>query len=289
MVKRLLGLLAIAVALAYACTPNPVQENGEEQVEPGPEPPGPEPPGPEPPGPEPPPVPDDKDVKLMAAFKEDFSSKTSDFFEFTLNEARDDFRYFPGFPSLSESGNSILMLRLDKADPAGEGALVVSKDYTYFGSYAVRMRLPDVVSVQPKLTATAELALTDDHPEWGFDEILLSFRLTEQKKVYTGISRREPEETAAPVYTGSETQPELSSFNTAGKYYVYGLDWSSEKISWWYKVTPSSEKVVLAETAENVPQQPLRLVFRYFSTEGSPALYPYELEIDWMQYSPSEP
>ena len=286
MVKRLSALLLVAAVLTCACTPKPNVEPEPQKEDPIP---GPEPPGPEPPGPEPPQPPADKDVTLMAAFKEEFSAQTSDFFDFTLNASRDDFRYYPGFPSLSESGNTILMLRLDTADPAGEGAQVVSKDYTHFGSYAVRLRLPDVVSVQPKLTATAELALTDDHPDWGFDEIVLGFSLAEQKKVRQGIARREAGASGAPAFTGSEIQPELSAFNTAGKYYVYGLDWSADKIAWWFRVTPSGEKNILAETTENIPQQPLRLVFRYFSTQGQPALYPYELEIDWMQYTPSEP
>lgn len=286
MVKRLSALLLVAAVLACACTPKPNVEPEPQKEDPIP---GPEPPGPEPPGPEPPQPPADKDVTLMAAFKEEFSAQTSDFFDFTLNASRDDFRYYPGFPSLSESGNTILMLRLDTADPAGEGAQVVSKDYTHFGSYALRLRLPDVVSVQPGLTAMAELALTDDHPDWGFDEIVLGFSLADQKKVRQGIARREAGASGAPSYTGSEIQPELSTFNTAGKYYVYGLDWSADKIAWWFRVTPSGEKNILAETTENIPQQPLRLVFRYFSTKDQPALYPYELEIDWMQYTPSEP
>ena len=277
MVRKILGLLAAAIVLTCCTQPAlPVPDEGTEEPGPGPD-----------PGPELPPVPQNKDVQLMAAFQEDFSAKTSDWLEFTHPEGRPGFRCFPGFPSLSEKGNAILLLRLDPADPAGEGAGVLSRGFVHFGSYAVRMRCPDITAVQSRLTAVAELVLTDEDPVFGLDEIVLGVKLAEPRKVYTGISRREAGATGDPAYSGTTAEPGLSGFSAPAKFYVYGVDWSADKVVWWVKATPSAAKTILAETTENVPQQPLRLGFRYHSTAGRPALYPYELEMDWISYNPT--
>lgn len=280
MVRRCILFGALAACLAFACTQQglPVPDEGKEEPGPGPG------PGPDP---LPDPEPQDKEVTLLAAFQEDFSSQTSDWFTFTKHTAGSDFRYFPGFPSLSESGNSILMLRLDPADPAGQGAWVQSTAFVHFGSFAVRMRLPGITAVQSRLSATAQLVLTDDDPDFGLDEIALGVRLAEPRKVYTGIARREAGASGEPASYGASFEPGIANFNANAKFYVYGIDWSAEKIVWWVKATPSAAKTILAETTENVPQQPLRLGFRYQSTAGQAALYPYELEIDWMYYQPS--
>lgn len=277
MVRKIIGLLAAALVLVCCTQPAlPVPDEGKEEPGPGPG-----------PGPEPPPQPQEKTVQLTPAFQEDFSAQTSDWLDFIRHSGRPDFRCFPGFPSLSEKGNAILLLRLDPADPAGEGAGVQSRDFVHFGTYAVRMRCPDITAVQSRLTAVAELVLTDDDPVFGLDEIVLGVRLAEPRKVYTGVSRREAGETGDPAYTGDTAEPDLSGFNAGAKFYVYGFDWSAEKIVWWVKATPSAARTILAETTENVPQQPLRMGFRYHSTSGHPALYPYELEIDWMSYQPT--
>ena len=151
-----------------------------------------------------------------------------------------------------ESGTKILMLRLDAAKDAGDGIKLTSKDYVHFGTYSARVKLPDVKSVQPGLGARVEFG---------------------------------PEGEGVVIDVAS---PTLESVNTASKLCIIGLDWSADKLVRWVKSTPSGDKKVIEEVTENVPQNPLKLVFRYYHTDGAAANYPYELEIDWIEYSPQE-
>lgn len=287
MLKRLAILAALSLFLMPACEK-------------------PDPPVPDDPTPDVPDVPDipdvpdgpeepkDKDVTLMMAFSEDFSVRESECFDFSYRNDADDFRYYPGFPSLSENGNTILMLRLDPSDAAGTGSVISSRDYTYYGTYSVRLRIPDIASVQSRLGACVDFALHDDDDVFGTDDVSLSLRLADQSAVYPALSRTYPD----PVSIGEPSVPELSGFNAAAKYYIYGLDWSAEKISWWLKTKESGDKIVLAENTQNVPSQPLRLLLRFYHSTQHPArdndsstqapYYPYELEVDWIKYTPSQ-
>ena len=252
---------------------------------------------PVPPEPEPEPA-SPKDVTLMAAFKEDFSGRESSFMDFARRAEGEDFRYYSAFPSLSENGSSILMLRLDTADPEGKGATVTSKDYVYFGSYSARIRIPDVSRVQAKLGVVAQLSLLDTDPVWGTDEYGLGWRLADAKNLYLKGRHEAAGGDSESILQEWVEAPSLKSFSASSKFYIYGLDWTASELSWWVKTSENAQKDVLARITENVPFQPLRLQFKMYHSKTSPAkgnsattqapLYPFELEIDWIQYTPFE-
>ena len=239
-----------------------------------------------------------KDVTLMAAFKEDFSECESTFLDFARRADGNDFRYFSAFPSLSENGSRVLMLRLDTADPEGEGATVTSKDYVYFGSYSARIRIPDVSRVQAKLGVVAQLSLLDTDPVWGTDEYGLGWRLADTKNLYLKGRHEAAGGDSEPVLQEWVVAPSLNFFSASSKFYIYGLDWTASELSWWVKTSENAQKSVLARITENVPSQPLRLQFKMYHSKTSPAkgntattqapLYPFELELDWIQYMPFE-
>jgi len=220
--------------------------------------------------------------------------------DFAYRTTRDDFRYYPAFPSLSEKNGTILMLRIDPADPAGagNGSIVSSREYTYYGSYSARLRIPDTGAVQPNIGVCADLTLYDEDSVYGLDEVTLELRLADPKHIYTRISHLDAGESGDPASEQSFLTPSLSSFNASAKFYIYGFDWTEGKISWWIQTSESSSKTVLAETEENVPSQPLRLMFRFYHSKLYPAegnasstqapLYPFELELDWIKYKPLE-
>ncbi len=223
----------------------------------------------------------------MSAFTEEFPSRDTEYFSFYSVAPERDFRYYPGFPSLTEKNKTILLLRPNPADKAGEenGAILTSKDYVYYGSYSARIRIPDVGSVQPKVGLFADFSLRDDDPKFGFDEMTLEFRIADRKQLYSRVSRKEPGAAGSPSVKESVLVPSLSSFNAASKFYVYGMDWTEEKVTWWIQ-TSSSEKSILYEQTENIPSEPLKLEFRLYHGLANTPLYPYELEIDWIKYTP---
>lgn len=285
-VKRNVCILLCVLTLlaAGSCTktpdPEPVPVEQKEQPEPEPE-----------------PEPEPKDVVVMTSFTEDFSSRESDCLTFARRTDRDDFRYYSAFPSLSERGATILMLRLDPADAAGEGVVVASRDYVYYGSVSARIRIPDIVAVQPKLGASADFSLLDQDSVWGTDEYMLSFRLADTGNLYLKSLHQDVD--SEPAVQEVVVAPAVKSFNASSRFHIYGMDWASDKLSWWMKDTDSSEKVILYEQTESVPSQPLRLQFSMYHSKTAPAKdnagttqapdYPFELEIDWIRYTPSEP
>ena len=158
--KKFVNLLLVAVFLAAGC--------GEEYTTPAPAP----PPPPLPPVEETPneggeqggnenqePEVPFKDVTLAAQFKEDFSEKSSGFLRFAPKSNGDDFRYYSGHPSLSENNTKIMMMRVDPTDGEGwgKGPQVTTKDYTFYGSYSSRMRVPNTKKAQKNLGALAGL------------------------------------------------------------------------------------------------------------------------------------
>jgi beta-glucanase (GH16 family) len=285
--KTLLLLLAFFLG-AVSCEEKPAPDPGPQEQEPTQEP---------EPEPQKPPV---KEVSLMPAFTDDFSTPVPEFFDLTVRETREDFRYFPGFPSLSENGKTVLMLRVDPSDAAGaeRGAILTSKEFVHYGSYAARIRIPDIVAVQPNAGVCVDFSLRDDDPAFGLDEITLELRLADRQNVYTRLLRREPGADGDPAGKEAVNAPGITSFNAASRFYLYGLDWSEGKVVWWVQTSESAEKTTLAETSENVPAQPLRLELRFYHSKLYPAqgqassiqapMYPYELEADWIKYTPSE-
>ena len=63
------------------------------------------------------------------------------------------------------------------------------------------------------------------------------------------------------------------------------MDWTKDKVSWWIQAS-SSGKSSIYERTENIPSEPLKLEFRLYHGQGKAPLYPYELEIDWIKYTP---
>lgn len=287
-VNKAFGTLFCVLTLlaAFSCgeKPDPIDDSQEGKETPEP-------------GPEPPPEPKPKDVKVMASFTEEFSSRESELVTFARRTDGDDFRYYGAFPSLSERGTTILMLRLDPADPAGEGAVVTTRDYVSYGSVSARIRIPDITAVQPKLGASADFSLLDQDSVWGTDEYTLGLRLADTGNLY--LKSMHQDVGSEPAVRESVVTPAVKSFNASSRFHIYGMDWAPDKLGWWMKDTENSEKVILYEQTENVPSQPLRLQFRLYHSKTAPAKdnagatqapnYPFELEIDWIRYTPSEP
>lgn len=263
--KGIIGL-SLAASLLYVACSDPYTYTGPVHVKPVDQTDTTETPDTTNPGPVIPPSPP-IEVTLMESFTENFSAKTSEFFAFQKSTVRPDFRYYPAFPSLSESGTTILMLRLDPKDQVGEGALVGATGYIDKGSLSLRMRTPDVASAQSNVGSSAELHLLD--PD-GKESFVLSLKLSEPGKIYVD---------------GSAITPEISGFKACSKFYIYGLDWAEDKLSVWIKTGAKADKQVLTEITENLPSTPLRPVLRFYTPSGKLPLYPYELEVNWISYT----
>jgi hypothetical protein len=108
--------------------------------------------------------------------------------------------------------------------------------------------------------------------------------------------------------TGAQNQPEtiqpIENYNAASQFYTYGFDWYPDRVVWWIIHPATEEKIVLWDYSGSTPEftgipvSPTRFLFNFWHTNNWPVetnrnsiekpLYPYELEIDWMSYTPFE-
>lgn len=236
-----------------------------------------------------PPKPEYRDVVLHDAFVEQFSAKTSETFSFSLKE--NDFRYYPAFPSWNERGTDLLLLRVDPSDPAGmtQYPCVSTKEHTFFGTYSIRLRLPDIKAVQPNVGLNAMFTLSELDEKNGYSTVELLWKLADPTLLYLN--------SIADVERSSfKVKDPVEGFKPSGKYYTYGFDWHRDKLSWW--ILDGSEKLVMAEIQQKVPCFPSRLQFLLYHSKNYPVdgnanavqapLFQYEFEIDSISYEPYE-
>lgn len=256
---RQTGFLAVVAALLCACnTPvNPV-------------------------APVVPPGPDPEPVELSAAINEDFSGELSPLLALNIRTVREDFRYFNSFPSFTERGTEVMLMRIDPLDAAGikRGPSITSGKRCFYGSYCTRFRVPGTLKAQPNLGVCASLTLTD-----GEAQLALEVRLSDPKAVYI-------------VFPSGEEAARPSGFNAATGFHLYGIDWSEDSVVWWLKTSEGSEKLVLKEIHSERFRNPAYCSFNYYYSKLKPVkgnpnsiqapLYPYELELDRFTYTPVE-
>lgn len=280
------------------------------------------------------------------AFKEDFSGASSEYFDYNYRRTGEDFRYYSGFSSLSEEGTDVMMYRIDPEDPAGagRGPEIISKDYTFYGSYSARIKVPDVRDVQPNVGAVVGYFTYNIDPEYGQSEIDIEWLLADPRIIYVGtwtgkrgahnrvgriinlatgeiletIWRSEVRHSDGTVtrvpntpFTCRQNRPAklapVEGYDASAQFYTYGWDWYPDRLVWWMLHPETGKKIVLWDYKGKkvFPDQPsktgvpclkskYRLNFWHtnnWPVETNPAsiekpLYPYELEIDWMAYTP---
>lgn len=237
-----------------------------------------------------------KDVILYGKFKEDFSEKSSGLLRFTPKANGDDFRYYSGHPSLSAANTDVMMMRIDPTDGEGlgKGSEVTTKDYTFYGSYSAKARVPDTRKAQKNLGAAAGLYAYDTDEKFGHSEIDFELRVSDPTKVYlaawTGkqgslnrISRTidlakgtildcsyGTGTTEKGKLSDAQNKPSsitaISDFDASKRFYIYGFDWYPDRITWWIKLNENSEKVTLWD------YEPTELFQGTYSPAGIPVL-----------------
>ena len=231
--------------------------------------------------------PDNSKAEYHKAFVEDFSKSTSKYF-MQRRDKRDeatDFRYFPGNLSLSEKGTDVLLYRIDPQDPAGagRGPEIISRKYTSYGTYAARIRIPDVTKVQPNVGAVVGYFTYNMEPGKSLSEIDWEWLIADPELVYIGtwtgprgnlqrigrtinlakgeilytIYRSGKDGNINHPLTGLQNQPEtipaIEGFNAAKHFYTYGFDWYPDRLTWWILHPETGEKIVLWDYQGSTP------------------------------------
>ena len=247
----------------------------------------------------------DSDTRFMRAFTDDFNQSKPAYF----NTSGSDLRYYCGVHSLTEKDTDVLLLRISPSDPAGagRGPEIATPKSSHFGSYSVRLRIPDVKAVQPNVGAVVGYFTYRFNRGYGLSEIDIEWLLADPTLLYIGTWTSAPDNvnnlqhigrtvnlaTGRILYTNyrsfhdgnvthnfsddaattPKTIPAIDGFNAAERFYTYGFDWYPDRITWWIEHPETGEKVILWDysgTTPNysgIPQSPSVYLLNFWHTK----------------------
>ena len=215
-------------------------------------------------------------IKEQDAFIENFSSPVSNIFRYGSTGNKADFKKALGVNSTTEPGTKILSFKIDPSDSdgPGRGPEIISNNFTHFGTYSARLKVPDVGKIQPNVGAVVGYFTYHVDSIPGLSEIDFEWLIADPQVIYIGtwtghegalkrIGRtinlakgiiytteyKENYNGASTPLTGMQSQPAsivaLEGYNAASKFYTYGFDWYPDRLRWWILHPVSHEKIVL--------------------------------------------
>jgi len=238
------------------------------------------------------------------SFTEDFNDSTLRHFRYGSTGNKTAFKYSVGAPSPAEPGTKILSFKIDPADSAGpgRGPEIISTQFTHFGSYSARIKIPDVKRVQPNAGAVVGYFTYHMDDLAGLSEIDIEWLIADPSIIYVGtwtghqgtlqrigrtidlakgrifytIAKVNYDGTPTPL-TGRQNQPEtipaLDGFDASSKFYTYGFDWYQDRLRWWIIDPATNKKIVLWDyqgSPLGIPQNPTQYRMNFWHTNTWP-------------------
>jgi hypothetical protein len=210
------------------------------------------------------------------SFREDFDSDSLNHFSYASGGNQAAFTRTFGMNSSTEPGTSVLSFKIDPSDPpgAGRGPEIISNEFTHYGTYSARLRVPDVRSEQPNIGAVVGYFTYHMDSVQGLSEIDFEWLIADPSVIYVGtwtgprgalkrIGRtinlaegtiygttyREGHEGARQALTGMQNQPEtieaIDGYDASSRFHTYGFDWHPDRLRWWMLHPVTSDTVVL--------------------------------------------
>jgi len=210
------------------------------------------------------------------SFREDFDDDSLEHFSYASGGNRAAFTRTFGVKSSKEPGTSVLSFKIDPNDPpgAGRGPEIISNEFTHYGTYSARLRVPDVRSEQPNVGAVVGYFTYHMDSMMGLSEIDFEWLIADPSIIYVGtwtgpggalkrIGRtinlangtiygtnfREGHQGARSPLTGLQNQPEkieaIKNYDASSQFYTYGFDWHPDHLRWWMLHPVASDTVVL--------------------------------------------
>lgn len=255
-----------------------------------------------------------------AAFRENFSDSLLENFRYGSAGNKADFKWKSGVPSPSDPGTEVLSFQLDpdEAAGAGKGPEIISKDFTHFGTYSARLKIPDVRETQPNVGAVVGYFTYHVDPIPGLSEIDFEWLLADPEIIYIGtwtgpsdslvrIGRtinlakgtiyhtiHKVTHSGEPTpLTGRQNQPErlaaLADYDASARFYTYGFDWYPDRLRWWMLHPTTGDKIVLWDyqgSPLGIPQNASRYRMNFWHTDAwSVETNPHSLERPHERYT----
>ena len=221
------------------------------------------------------------------SFIENFDDTVLHHFRYGSTGIRNAFKWQSGV--ISKTNNAkVLSLKIDPLDSAGagRGPEIISNDFTYYGTYSARLKVPDVRDIQPNTGAVVGYFTYYMDSVYGLSEIDFEWLVADPSIVYIGtwtgskgalhrIGRtinlakgivyntiyKEGYKGIPSDLTGAQNQPEsiepLDHYDASSQFYTYGFDWYPDHITWWMLHPKTGNKIVLWDyrgSGRGIPQ-----------------------------------
>lgn len=237
-----------------------------------------------------------------ASFFENFDDGSMSNFRYGSTGNKADFKWKSGSPSTVDKSLKVLSFKIDPADSAGagRGPEIISNGMTHFGTYASRLKVPDVRKVQPNTGAVVGYFTYHMDNAAGLSEIDFEWLIADPTVIYVGtwtgpngklkrIGRtlnlakgiiyntgfREGHQGQNVPLTGAQNQPEkipaLAGYDASANFYTYGFDWYPDRITWWIINPINNEKIVLWDyqgSLVGIPQNASRYRMNFWHTNS---------------------
>lgn len=235
------------------------------------------------------------------SFHEDFDNDSPKHFTYASGGNRAAFTRTFGVHSSTEPGIKVLSFKIDPGDPAGagRGPEIISNDFTHYGRYSARLRVPDVRTEQPNVGAVVGYFTYHMDDVVGLSEIDFEWLIADPSVIYVGtwtgpqgalkrIGRtinmakgtiyettyREGHQGARTPLTGLQNQPEtikaIDGYDASSQFHTYGFDWHPNHLRWWMLHPVTSDTVVLWDyrgSQRGIPQNESRYRLNFWHTK----------------------
>lgn len=234
------------------------------------------------------------------SFRDDFDGVSPQHFSYASGGNKADFTRAFGVNSPSEPGTNVLSFKIDPSDPpgAGRGPEIISNDFTHYGTYSARLKVPNARSEQPNVGAVVGYFTYHMDNVMGLSEIDFEWLIADPTVIYVGtwtgprgklkrIGRtinmangtiygtnyREGHEGPREPLTGLQNQPEtikpIEGYDASSQFYTYGFDWHADHLRWWMLHPVTSDTVVLWDyrgSQRGIPQNESRYRLNFWHT-----------------------
>ena len=244
-----------------------------------------------------------KDIN-HGCFFENFNRSASRNFQPHTGGKGADFLWRFGVRLPTERKTKVLSLKINPEDAAGagRGPEIISNNFTHFGTYATRLRIPDVRNIQPNVGAVVGYFTYHVDSVPGLSEIDFEWLIADPEIIYIGTwtgprgdlrrigrtinlaegiiyntSYKERLSGFIRPMTGIQCQPDsitpIEGFDASSQFYTYGFDWFPDHIRWWMIHPITADTVVLWDyqgSQVGIPQNRTRYRLNFWYTDSWP-------------------
>jgi hypothetical protein len=242
--------------------------------------------------------------KYHKSFFEDFMRPVLKNFQARKGGKGADFLWKSGMHLPTERKTKILIFKIDpEGKPgAGRGPEISSKYFTHFGTYAARLRIPDIKNIQPDVGAVVGYFTYHVDSVPGLSEIDFEWLIADPEIIYIGTwtgqrgdlrrigrtinmakgiiyntSYKERRSGLIRQLTGVQNQPDsipaIEGYNASSQFNTYGFDWYPDRIRWWMIHPVTADTIVLWDyrgSQEGIPQNRTHYRMNFWHTNSWP-------------------